>query len=215
MREVAFREKVADSARKMQECLTVKEQMRVAFVPLIITHCAWLYAHKAMELAARDKISILKKLSRTLKAVHQKYTDELKLDLDYDSRIRIGTQAEEFLQEITRDMTILFFSVRGELRRCAPEYPCVEQRVYAIISLLFVNLLEEFNAEMNTLLTDKMKGTGIELNATHPISLHLRTGMRAFAGVDGKFNYDNTNIVLGMKVIRNRLYEMEFEVTKA
>lgn len=81
LQEKAFRESVAESTKKMMERLTLDEQMRVSFVPLIITQLAWLYADKAMACAARDKVSILKKLSRTLKMVHQKYNDEYTVNL--------------------------------------------------------------------------------------------------------------------------------------
>lgn len=80
-KEKMFRKQIAESTRKMIETLTIAEQMRVSFVPLIITHLAWVYADKAMACASRDKVSLLKKLSRTLKMVHQRYNDELRRNL--------------------------------------------------------------------------------------------------------------------------------------
>ncbi len=213
LREQTFRKNVSDSTQKMLERLTVKEQMQVSFIPLIITQCAWVYAHKSMALAARDKISILKKLSRTLKMVHQHYEDDLRRDLDYKSRTRIQTQAEEFMQSISHDMLILYFTVRQEILRCAPEYPCVEQRAYAIMSLLFIDLLETHNKEMDKLLAEKLDDCNLAPNVMHPMTKHLRTGMTAFAGVEGKFNYDNFNVKLAIKVVGKRLNAMEFNVT--
>lgn len=212
MREAAFRKSVSDSTRKMIECLTVDEQMKVSFVPLVITQIAWVYAHKSMELAARDKIQILKKLSRTLKLVHQKYDEELRRELDWKSRTRISTIAEQFMNGIARDMKILYFTVRQEILRCAPEYPCVEQRAYAIISLLFISLLEEHNREMDILLAEKLNDKNLAPNVTNPLTLHLRTGMTAFAGVEGKFNFDDFNVKLAMKVVKKRLNEVEYSV---
>ena len=214
LREQNFRKTVSDSTRKMLERLTVKEQMQVSFLPLVITQCAWVYAHKSMELAARDKISILKKLSRTLKMVHQRYEDDLRRDLDYKSRTKIKTQADEFMQSISHDMMILYFTVRGEILRCAPEYPCVEQRAYAIISLLFIDLLEAHNKEMDKLLAEKLNDSNLAPNVMHSMTKHLRTGMTAFAGVEGKFNYDNFNVKLAIKVVGKRLNAMEFNVTE-
>lgn len=212
LREQNFRKTVSDSTRKMLERLTVKEQMQVSFLPLIITQCAWVYAHKSMALAARDKISILKKLSRTLKMVHQRYEDDLRRDLDYKSRTKVQTQADEFMQSIAHDMMILYFTVRGEIIRCAPEYPCVEQRTYAIISLLFIDLLESHNKEMDKLLAEKLDDCNLAPNVIHPMTKHLRTGMTAFAGVEGKFNYDNFNVKLAIKVVGKRLNAMEFNI---
>lgn len=212
MREAAFRKQVKDGTQKMIERLTVEEQMKVSFVPLLITQCAWVYAYKSMELAARDKISILKKLSRTLKMVHQKYDEELRRELDWKSRTRIEKQADEFMNGIARDMKILYFTVRQEILRCAPEYPCVEQRAYAIISLLFISLLEEHNREMDILLAERLDDKNLAPNVTNPLTLHLRTGMTAFAGVEGKFNFENYNVKLAMRVVKKRLNEVEYSV---
>lgn len=212
MREAAFRKEVKDGAQKMIERLTVEEQMKVSFVPLLITQCAWVYAYKSMELAARDKIQILKKLSRTLKLVHQKYDEELRRELDWKSRTRIEKQADEFMNGIARDMKILYFTVRQEILRCAPEYPCVEQRAYAIISLLFISLLEEHNREMDALLAERLDDKNLAPNVTNPLTLHLRTGMTAFAGVEGKFNFENYNVKLAMRVVKKRLNEVEYSV---
>ena len=205
MREAAFRKEVKDGTQKMIERLTLDEQMKVSL-------CAWVYAYKSMELAARDKIQILKKLSRTLKMVHQKYDEELRRELDWKSRTRIEKQADEFMNEIARDMTILYFTVRQEILRCAPEYPCVEQRTYAIISLLFIGLLEEHNREMDILLAEKLADKNLAENVTNPLTLHLRTGMTAFAGVEGKFNFENYNVKLAMRVVKKRLNEVEYSV---
>ena len=212
MREAAFRKQVKDGTQKMIERLTVEEQMKVSFVPLLITQCAWVYAYKSMELAARDKIQILKKLSRTLKMVHQKYDEELRRELDWKSRTRIEKQADEFMNGIARDMKILYFTVRQEILRCAPEYPCVDQRAYAIISLLFISLLEEHNREMDKLLAEKLNDSNLAPNVTNPLTIHLRTGMTAFAGVEGKFNFDDFNVKLAMKVVKKRLNEVEYSV---
>ena len=121
--EELFKKDVMESTRLMMERLTTDEQMRVSFIPLIITQLAWMYADKAMECAARDKVSILKKLSRTLKLVHKKYDDELRRDLDYNHLQNITRQTEMCVEEMNRDLTILYFSVNQEFKRSTPEYP--------------------------------------------------------------------------------------------
>lgn len=209
--EKDFRKKVYDSVQAMLENLTFDEQMRVSFLPLIITQCAWVYAFKALELAARDKIQLLKKMSRTMKLVREKYDDELRKDLDFTNRKRIESQTDEFLNCVAYDTTMLFYSVRQEILRCAPDYSCVDQRVYAIISLLFIDLLEEHNRRMDDFIAEKMNNENLGKNVTNQYTLHLRTGMTAFAGLEGKFNFNDANIKLAMKVIAKRLYEVEFE----
>lgn len=68
--------------------------MRVSFVPLIIEQIAWIYAEKAMACAARDKVSLLKKLSRTLKMVHKMWYDELRRDLDWEHIKNVDEQVD-------------------------------------------------------------------------------------------------------------------------
>ena len=212
LQEKAFRESVAESTKKMMERLTLDEQMRVSFVPLIITQLAWLYADKAMACAARDKVSILKKLSRTLKMVHQRYNDELHRELDYKHLQNVMKQTDMCIEEISRDLTILYFSVNQEFKRSTPEYPYDEQRTYAIISTLFIDLLKAYNLEMDKLLAEKLQDKNLAPSIVPPLIQHLRTGMVAFAGVEGKFNYKDANVQTAMKVIGNRINSIEFWV---
>lgn len=212
LQEKKFRDDVSESTRKMMERLTLDEQMRVSFVPLIITQLAWLYADKAMACAARDKVSILKKLSRTLKMVHQRYNDELRRELDYTHLQNVMKQTDMCIEEISRDLTILYFFVNQEFKRSTPEYPYDEQRTYAIISTLFIDLLKSYNLEMDKLLAEKLSDPNLAPSIVPPLIQHLRTGMVAFAGVEGKFNYEDTNVQNAIKVIRNRINSIEFSV---
>ena len=212
LQEKAFRDNVSESTKKMIERLTLDEQMRVSFVPLIITHLAWVYADKAMACAARDKVSLLKKLSRTLKMVHQKYNEELRRELDYNHLQNVIRQTEMCISEINRDLTILYFSVNQELKRKVPQYGFDEQRTYAVISTLFIDLLKQHNREMDKLLAEKLNDRNLAPSIVPPLIQHLHTGMVAFAGVEGKFDYREQNVVTAMKVIKNRIDSIEFSV---
>lgn len=211
-KEKMFRKQIAESMRKMIETLTIAEQMRVFFVPLIITHLAWVYADKAMACASRDKVSLLKKLSRTLKMVHQRYNDELRRELDYNHLQNVIKQTEMCMDEISRDLTILYFTVNQELKRKVPQYGFDEQRTYAIISTLFIDLLKQHNREMDKLLAEKLNDRNLAPSIVPPLIQSLHTGMVAFAGVEGKFDYREQNVVMAMKVIKNRIDSIEFSV---
>lgn len=210
--EKMFRKQISESTKRMTETLTIEEQMRVSFVPLIITQLAWNYAEDAMRCAARDKVSILKKLSRTLKMVHNKYEDELKRDLDYRHVENVRKQTDMCIDELKRDLTILYFSVNQEFKRSTPEYPFDELRTYAIISTLFIDLLSDYNKEVDKLLAKRLHDRNIPPSIVPPLVEHLRTGMVAFAGVEGKFNYNDNNVTMAVKVIENRLKSIEFSI---
>ena len=212
-KEKIFRKQVAESTRKMTESLTIEEQMKVSFVPLIIIQLAWKYAEDAMKCAARDKVSILKKLSRTLKMVHQQYEDELKCDLDYSHSKNIKEQTDLCIGEMSRDLSVLYFSVNMEFKRSTPEYPYDEQRTYAIISTLFIDLLDSYNKKIDKLLVQRLNDPNVSPSVVPPLIENLRKGMVAFAGVEGKFNYNDMNVVTAMKVIENRLNSIDFSIS--
>lgn len=212
LQEKAFRESVAESTKKMMERLTIDEQMRVSFVPLIITQLAWLYADKAMACAARDKVALLKKLCRSLKEVKQAYDNELKRELDYDHFKNIERQSDMCIAEMDKDLTILYFCVNQEFKRCAPEYPYEELRTYAIMSILFINFLRLYNLEIDKMLAVKLNDRNLIPSIMPPLVEDLRTIMYAFAGVDGKFNFKDKNVKLAISAIWNRINSIKFSI---
>ena len=212
LREQAFRDSVSKSTRLMMERLTLNEQMRVSFVPLIITQLAWHCADKAMACGARDKVDFLKKLSRSLKSVRQDYERELRSELDYRHHNNIISQTDLCLREIGKDLLILYFSVNGEFKRAVPDYPYDEMRCYAIMSVLFVDMLQTHNREMDRLLATKLRSPDLVPSILPPLIQKLKFAMEAFAGVDGKFNYDAPNVRNAVKVIKIKLDKIEFSI---
>ena len=196
----------------MMERLTLNEQMRVSFVPLIITQLAWHFADKAMDCGARDKVSLLKKLSRSLKQVHQDYKDELRRELDYKHYSNIISQTDMCISELHKDLLILYFSVNGEFKRAVPDYPYDEMRCYAIMSVLFVDLLQAHNKEMDSLLAVKLRQSDLAPSILPPLTQKLKSYMEAFAGVDGKFNFDAPNVRNAVKVIKIKIGAIEFSI---
>ena len=213
LQESAFLHKVADGVQMMIDNLTLNEQMRVSFVPLILEQIAWIYAEKAMACEARDKVSLLKKLSRTLKLVHQKWNDNLRQDLDFDHMKNVNEQVDVCVNNhLAHDLMILYWTVNREFKRAAPEYPHEELRTYAIISTLFIDLLKEYNLKIDELLAEKLKKKDLEPSVIPPIIKELRKGMVAFAGVEGKFNYENSDVKLGMDIIGKKIERIEFGI---
>lgn len=212
LRENAFRRDIVEGARKMIERLTVEEQLSVSFLPLVLTHIAWVYADKAMSCAARDRVTCLKKLGRALKDVRQRYGYELRRDLDFRHVRNVEMQTEMCMEQMSSDLNILYFSVNQELKRKVPDYGYDELRTYAVISTLFVELLEQHNREMDRLLAERLEDRKLAPSIVPPLIQQLYKGMVAFAGVEGKFDYRERNVVMAMKVIKNRIGSIEFSV---
>lgn len=98
------------------------------------------------------------------------------------------------------------------VHRMALELGFDEQRSYAVISTLFIDLLKQHNREMDKLLAEKLNDRNLAPSIVPPLIQHLHTGMVAFAGVEGKFDYREQNVVTAMKVIKNRIDSIEFSV---
>lgn len=78
MTEKQFKESVRHDTDWMMKTFTFNENMMIAFVPLVISHLAWVYAEKVMKYCAEHKIPETVKLSRAVKHVRQEYVDSLK-----------------------------------------------------------------------------------------------------------------------------------------
>lgn len=211
MQEKAMIDGIADTTKKMMERLTVNEQVRVAFVPIIISQLAWLQAEKAMDLSARYRVDLLKKINRRLRETKQQYDMELRGQLDFAHQCNVKGQMDMLLEEISGNLTIMYFSVNQEFKRVVPDYPYDDLRTYAIMSLLFVDMLRKHNLEMDKILAEKVD-RNIPPSVLPPDMQTLKFGMEAFAGVDGKFNYDDINVRNSAKIIKNKIDTIEFEV---
>ncbi|EJW92100.1 hypothetical protein EVA_19796 [gut metagenome] len=203
-----------NEARQIQEKLTEQEQIQIAFVPLVLIEFAWHYALKAMDLAARDKVGILKKLTKVMRRLREKQLMDWKKDLDEPQINHLRKQAEEALNAISYDLQILYFSVNGEFKKTAPQYPYDEMRTYAIIASLFVDLYEKHNSRSDAMLRRKLIRPQMRGTITPDTVKALRDGMDAFSGTSLTFDRHSANIATAMKVIENRIAESEFEVYK-
>lgn len=203
-----------NEAKEMREKLTEQEQMQIAFVPLVLIEFAWHYALKAMELAARDKVGILKKLTKVMRRLRERQLSDWRKDLDETRMRHLREQSEEALNSIAYDLQILYFSVNGEFKKTAPEYPYDEMRTYAIISSLFVDLYEAHNRKSDDMLRRKLIRPQMRGTITPETVTALRDGMDAFAGTSLTFDRKAANITIAMKVIENRIAQAEFEIYK-
>ena len=85
-------------------------------------------------------------------------------------------------------------------------------RCYAIMSVLFVDLLQAHNKEMDSLLAVKLRQADLAPSILPPLTQKLKYHMEAFAGVDGKFNLDAPNVRNAVKVIKIKIDAIEFSI---
>lgn len=166
-------------ASLMREKLTTDEQMKVAFVPLIIQHIIFDYAGNFTKCAADNKVDAYKKHSRAIRQLHTDILNDMRRDLDGRHMAKIVTESDRFIQACARDMLILYFSVNGEVKKRYPRTNA-ELYTYAFITLELIKYMESYVWRMNDFLAEKI-GTRDDA-VLNPFVADLRKVMRLVVG---------------------------------
>lgn len=160
--------------------------------------------------SAERKISILKKLSRAYDTLKEAYMKELALDLDRAHIKNIDDQASIFMKTYANDFQILWFSVHSEFIKKMPEYPHSDMRSDAICGMMIIDLLKEMIKDFDKLIQERIKGASKTI--FNPKMEALRSILDAYAGEVGKFDFYDYNCQLSLKVIKNKILQIEFNV---
>ena len=209
MSEARFKELARRDAQTMLDTFTWEENMMIAFVPLIISKVAWVYAEKALKYCADNRISEFKKLGRSIKELRQKYLDFLRLDLDFTHIHRIESQTLQFMDECNYHLTILWYQVNQYIKSHAPEMPHDKMRTDAAVAVLMVRYLKAHNKRMDAIIAAKM---GRSQSIDNPQMIALEKLMMQYFPVDFKLE-TNANLDLCGKIFANNLSKIEFELT--
>lgn len=207
--EALAREVAKDAGRLMSD-FTREEQIDIAFVPLIFNHIAWFYAMKAVQISVDERISILKKVTRGIRKLRNDYENEISKDLDRNHIKHIEDETERFISLFQNDFTILYFTVDREFLKRMPDYPYIELRCYAIISMLFIRYVDAHNKRMDALIASRLGKCNASIRM--PIMDALYSCMDAYAGEIDSFDYDNIDIQRCMRIFQNNVSKIEFDV---
>ena len=208
MSEASFKAIVRRDTQTMLNTFTWDENMMIAFVPLIISKVAWVYAEKAVKYCTDNRISEFKKLGRSVKELRQKYIDVLRLDLDYSHINRIETQTLQFMKECNYDLAILWYQVNQYIKTNAPDMPYDTMRTDAAVAVMMVRYLKAHNRRMDAIIASKM---GQSQSIDNPQMRSLEKLMMQYFPNDFKLE-TNTNLDLCAKIFANNLSKIEFEV---
>lgn len=157
MTERQFKQIVADNTERMLETFTWEENMMIAFVPLIISKVAWVYAEKVLAYCAAHRLSEYKKHGRVVKMLRQEYLDTLAKDLDRRHVRHIETQTEQFIEEINHHLTILWLQANTYIKNAAGyEITHDTMRTDAMVAILMVRYLKAHDNRMNAIIEAKM-----------------------------------------------------------
>lgn len=209
MSEARFKELARMDAQTMLETFTWEENMMIAFVPLIISKIAWVYADKALKYCADNRISEFKKLGCSIKELRQKYLDLLRIDLDFKHIHHIDSQTLQFMDECNYDLTILWYQVNQYIKIHAPGMQHEKMRTDAAVAVLMVRYLKAHNRRMDAVISAKM---GRSQSIDNPKMIALEKLMMQYFPEDFKLE-TNANLDLCGKIFANNLSKIEFEVT--
>lgn len=207
IKEAEFKKQIKSDVGKMLKTFTWSENMMIAFVPLVISHLAWMYAEKVLHYCAEHRISETLKLGRAVKHVREEYLNVLKKDLDVRHLDRINEQTERFHDVYKNDFIILDLSVDAAYMKQYPKAKYREMRVDAYIAILLCRFLVKHNRRMDKVIEAKI---GATQSIQDPNMKKLETCMDAYCG-----DYvikDTANIEACMRILQNNINAIEFEV---
>ena len=196
-------------ADMMMEVFSFQENMEIAFIPLIITEVARNYADKVTQAAARDRIPQTIKLSRDVKTLHKAYDEEVAKDLDNKHQEHFKGRTQEFIQECSRDLLILWFSVSKQLKKSWSKLPCLDMRTDAFVCIVMCELLKQHNKRMADLIGER---TGYYKEYTNPKIEALRECMEAYVS-PAEIDF-SIHVKTSLKIMQKHLSRIKFNLTQ-
>lgn len=207
--EVLFRDRIRKDVQERLSKFTFAENMAIAFTPIILAELAWSFALKAINGAAKERIDSTKKLCRSLRFVRETFLNEYKKDLDAPHLKRIFDSSENFIEQCSMDLMLLWFSVNNDIKKNYPDIDYVDIRTNAYISLVVLDVLDEHNKRMDELIKSKV---GRSTPYRNPLNEALRQGMEAFIYPISMER--SQNVLNSMKIIHNNLARIKYDVNK-
>lgn len=196
--------------QRMIEVLDTREQMLVSVMPCVISTIVWEYVDKVLGQAGHYKVGLIKDFSKNIRELKIQHESIMGKELDLAHRVELTQETKRFMSIYQYDFIVLYYAVNGEFKKKMPSYPYDDMRSNAIIVMLMIQLLDEHNKEMDKLIRKRL---GIRKNSIRvPLMDKLHYYMQSIAGVDGKFNFSEKNVVIAKNVIKNKLLSIDFQI---
>lgn len=208
--EEKFREECKKTSEQLRNNFTMQEHIRIAILPCILANIAFRYGDKARKGGADNKVSILRPLSKAYDNLKESYLKELSLDLDSAHIKSIDEQTAAFMKSCSNDFKVLWYSVLNELDRKVKGCPYREMRVDAICGMLLIDMAKTMVADIDKLIRERIPGT--ENTIFNPKLVALREVLDAYAGEIDGFDFNETNCQMSIRIIQNRIMQIEFNV---
>ena len=208
IKERQFKKQIAEDTKRLVNSFSFNEHAKIAFTPLVVAHIAWVWAEYVLKECAEKRIEEVKKLSRAVRHLRDKYETAIRKDLDLVHFRRIQEQADRFLLEYRFDFQRLYFSTCNDVNYQHPKAPYNKLRTFAFLGMQFCKFLHDYENEMGRFIQSRIGG---ECREGHlPFMSELETCFDAYIGNYPVNPTQNTLISLG--VLRKNLDQIEFEL---
>lgn len=205
--ERQFKQQIHKDVMERLKKFTFKENMMIAFAPVIITELIWLYAELVTDYAAQARLSETKKLSRMVKEMRKKYNYELRLDLTQEQVERIERISSDFVEKCQRDLTLLWYTINNELKRDFYNIGHLDMRTNAYLAIVLCDVLQEHNDAMDELIRQKM---GSVSKVKNRLIEALRSCMEAYLSPATLSR--SQHIKTSMRILHNNLALINFDI---
>lgn len=206
-KELALRKECKDNVQKMLKAFTFDEHMQIAFTPHIIIDTIWYFVDKVQAYCRDHRISEVKKLSRAINELRERYRQELRKDLSQKHLDQIHEKSVHWRELNNYHMQIMFFAMSNTLLKEYKSQDYLDCMNWAYCAMKLCKLGKSYNDEINQMIRERL---GEAKDAPpHWILDKLYAIMDAHLP-DG-FKVDDTQIDMCMVIFRNNLKQLKYK----
>lgn len=205
-KEEAFRKECKDNVQKMLKAFTFEEHMQIAFTPLVIIDTIWYFVDKVQAYCREHRISEVKKLSRAINELRERYRQELRKDLSQKHLDQIHEKSVHWREFNAHHMTIMFFAMSNTLLKEYKSQDYLDCMNWAYCAMKLCKLGKSYNDEINKMIRERLGDT--KDAPPHWILDKLYAIMEAH--LPEGFKVDDTQIDGCMDVFRNNLKQLKY-----
>ena len=205
-REEAFRQECKENVQAMLKAFTFEEHMAIAFTPYVIIDTIWYFVDKVQNYCRDRRIYEVKKLSRVINELRDRYRQELRKDLSQKHLDQIHEKSVHWRELNSYHMTIMFFTISNTLLKIYKSQDYLECMNWAYCAMKLCKLGKEYNDDINQMILERI-GKGKDAPA-HWIYDKLYAIMDAY--LPGEFKVDDTQIDMCMRIFKNNLKQLKY-----
>lgn len=205
-KEEAFRKECKDNVQKMLKAFTFDEHMQIAFTPHIIIDTIWYFVDKVQAYCRDHRISEVKKLSRAINELRERYRQELRKDLSQKHLDQIHEKSVHWRELNNYHMQIMFFSMSNTLLKEYKSQDYLECMNWAYCAMKLCKLGKSYNDEINQMIRERLG----EAKDAPPHWILDKLYAIMDAHLPEGFKVDDTQIDMCMVIFRNNLKQIKY-----